>query len=93
MSENEPKLVNGQLLAYNSVLKRVSFNEGKIFFLDAPGGTGKTFVTNLILAKIRSQRKIASAVASSGIATTLIAGGRMGHSTFKEIVYAQFHCP
>lgn len=38
------------------------------FFLDAPGGTGKTFLLSLILAKIRSQQKIALAVASSGIA-------------------------
>lgn len=52
--QNEPKLVNDQLFAYNSVLNSVNFNEGKIFFLDAPGGTGKTFVTNLILAKVRS---------------------------------------
>ena len=65
--------------------------------MDAPGGTGKTFVTDLILAKIKCQGKIALAVASSGIAATLIAGGRMAHSTFKEKVYAQFQkivdCP
>ena len=28
-------------------MKSVSFNEGKLFFLDAPGGSGKTFETNL----------------------------------------------
>ncbi|CAB3233342.1 unnamed protein product [Arctia plantaginis] len=61
----------------------VLFNEGKIFFLDASGGTGKTFITNLILAKVRSQGKLALAVASSGIAATLLAGGRTAHSTFK----------
>ncbi|XP_048514974.1 LOW QUALITY PROTEIN: ATP-dependent DNA helicase pif1-like [Athalia rosae] len=46
-------------------------------------GTGKTFITNLILAKVRSQGKLALAVASSGIAATLLAGGRTAHSTFK----------
>ncbi|XP_071579754.1 uncharacterized protein [Temnothorax nylanderi] len=50
---------------------------------DAPGGTGKTFVISLILAKVRSQKKIAIAVASSGIAATLLSGGRTAHSTFK----------
>lgn len=40
-------------------------------------------MTNLILAKVRSQRKLAIAVASSGIAATLLTGGRTAHSTFK----------
>ncbi|XP_050065101.1 uncharacterized protein LOC126554025 [Aphis gossypii] len=38
---------------------------GGIYFLDAPGGTGKTFLISLILATIRSQNKIALALASS----------------------------
>ncbi|CAB3235853.1 unnamed protein product [Arctia plantaginis] len=83
ITENEPKLVNTQVTAYNRVMHSVLFNEGKIFFLDASGGTGKTFITNLILAKVRSQGKLALAVASSGIAATLLAGGRTAHSTFK----------
>lgn len=52
-------------------------------FLDAPGGTGKTFLINLILATIRSRGQIALATASSGIAATLLQGGRTLHSTFK----------
>ncbi|GBP66695.1 hypothetical protein EVAR_79050_1 [Eumeta japonica] len=51
--------------------------------LDAPGGTGKTFVISLILAEIRSNNGIALAVASSGIAATLLDGGRTAHSVFK----------
>jgi ATP-dependent exoDNAse (exonuclease V) alpha subunit len=51
--------------------------------LDAPGGTGKTFLISLILAKIRSNNGIALAVASSGIAATLLDGGRTAHSAFK----------
>ena len=46
-------------------------------------GTGKTFLINLLLANIRSQNKIALAVASSGIAATLLEGGRTSHSAFK----------
>lgn len=37
-----------------------------MFFLDAPGGTGKTFLIKLILAEIRSQNHIALALTSSG---------------------------
>lgn len=38
---------------------------------------------NLLLANIRSKGEIALAVASSGIAATLLHGGRTVHSTFK----------
>lgn len=52
-------------------------------FLDAPGGTGKTFVIKLLLAFVRQKGEIALAVASSGIAATLIPGGRTAHSALK----------
>ena len=54
-----------------------------MLFLDAPGDTDKTFLINLILAKLRLEGKIALASASSGIAATLLTGGRTLHSTFK----------
>ncbi|GFV90791.1 ATP-dependent DNA helicase [Trichonephila clavipes] len=53
------------------------------FFLDAPGGTGKTFLIRLILATVRSKNDIALALASSGIAATLLPGGRTAHSALK----------
>ena len=56
---------------------------GGVFFLDAPGGTGKTFLLNTVLATIRSRCEIALATASSGIAATLLCGGRTLHSRFK----------
>ena len=52
-------------------------------FVDGPGGTGKTFLYNLILATIRKDNDIAIAVASSGIASLLLPGGRTAHSRFK----------
>jgi len=51
-------------------------------FIDAPGVTGKTFLLNLILAKIHISGT-AIALSSSGIAATLLHGGRTAHSTFK----------
>ena len=38
---------------------------------------------NLILASVRNEGEIALAIASSGIAATLLAGGRTAHSTFR----------
>ncbi|GBO99337.1 hypothetical protein EVAR_91868_1 [Eumeta japonica] len=64
---------------YETLMQAVDNNTGGLFFLDAPGGTGKTFVI-LILATIRSRCDIALALASSGIAATLLDGGRTAHS-------------
>ena len=52
-------------------------------FVDAPGGTGKTYCFNAILSAARAEGKIALAVASSGIAAILLEGGRTLHSRFK----------
>lgn len=82
--ENQMKLlIAEQKIAFDTIMRKLESNEGGIFFLDAPGGTGKTFVLNLILAAIRSKNEIALAVASSGIASTLLSGGRTAHSAFK----------
>ena len=70
--------------AFNKMLMEGTDEMGNnILFLDAPGGTGKTYLINLILAKIRADNGIALATASSGIAATLLQGGRTLHSTFK----------
>ncbi|GFW30752.1 ATP-dependent DNA helicase [Trichonephila clavipes] len=50
---------------------------------DAPGDTGKTFLNSIILATIKSQNNIALAIVSSGIAATLLDGGRTAHSALK----------
>uniref|UniRef100_A0A182PUC4 ATP-dependent DNA helicase n=1 Tax=Anopheles epiroticus TaxID=199890 RepID=A0A182PUC4_9DIPT len=54
-----------------------------LFFLDGPGGTGKSFLLEKILANTRRHGKIAIATASSGIAALLLTGGKTVHSTFK----------
>jgi PIF1-like helicase len=56
-----------------------------MFFLDGPGGTGKTFVENLLLAYVRSHNGlgVALAVASSGIASLLLMNGRTAYSRFR----------
>ena len=83
IKEKESKLTPDQNTVYNNVIDSVNTNSGKAFFLNAPVGTGKTFLINLSLAKIRSQNYIAIAVALSGIASTILSSGRIAHSTFK----------
>jgi len=83
VAHNAALLTIDQRDVYDSFCTMVDRNQGGLMFLDAPGGTGKTFLINLILARIRSEGKIALATASSGIAATLLTGGRTLHSTFK----------
>ncbi|XP_044591373.1 uncharacterized protein LOC123269604 [Cotesia glomerata] len=83
VAENVPKLNLEQKKVYSKILNSIISNSEQLYFLDAPGGTGKTFLINLLLSKIRSENKIAIAVASSGIAATLIDGGKTAHSAFK----------
>ncbi|CAN0874975.1 ATP-dependent DNA helicase PIF1 [Linum grandiflorum] len=72
-----------QKAAHDAILSSIQKDEGKLFFLYGHGGTGKTFLYNCIVAKVRSLRKIALVVASSGIAATLLPGGVTAHSRFK----------
>lgn len=69
--------------AYTKILESIEREQGKIFFLSGPGGTGKTFVYNTICHKVRSEAWVIIVVASSGIAALLIIGGRTAHSVFK----------
>ncbi|GFS84158.1 hypothetical protein TNCV_2365311 [Trichonephila clavipes] len=80
---NLPQLILEQRIAYDRIMRAITEQSGGLFFIDAPGGTGKTFLLSLILATIRSQNNIALAIASFGIAATLLDGGRTTHSALK----------
>ena len=54
----------------------------RVIFVDGPGGYGKTQLLRVILAYVRSCRKIALAVATSGIAARNMPGGSTAHSMF-----------
>ncbi|XP_074315582.1 uncharacterized protein LOC141651784 [Silene latifolia] len=60
----------------------VSSGKGGLMFLYGHGGTGKTFLYSTISARLRADSKIVLNVASSGIATLLLPGGRTAHSRF-----------
>lgn len=83
LQENITDMNQQQKNAYDTIMHAVNTETGAIYFLDAPGGTGKTYLVSLILATIRSNGNIALAIASSGIAATLLEGGRTAHSALK----------
>ena len=78
------QLNNDQRNIYNTIIQAYHKEINQtVFFVDGPGGYEKTFLFNIILAKVRSESNIAIAVASSGIASLLLTGGRTAHSRFK----------
>lgn len=56
---------------------------GGAYFLDEPDGIGKTFLYHALLAYVRFRGMVTIAVAMSGVAASLLPGGRMAHSRFK----------
>ncbi|KAG5551811.1 hypothetical protein RHGRI_010040 [Rhododendron griersonianum] len=77
------KLNSDQTRAYREILQAVRKNDGTCFFIDGPGGTGKTFLYRALLATIRSTKSIALATATSGVAPSILPNGRTAHSRFK----------
>ena len=51
-----------QRSAYDEIMATVYSKQGGLFFVDGPDGTGKTFLYRALLAKLRSQDKLAMAI-------------------------------
>jgi hypothetical protein len=72
-----------QRAGFDLIMNHVEKKVGHVFFVDGPGGTGKTYLYKALIAKVRSMNLIAIATASSGIAASIMPGGRTAHSRFK----------
>nr|KAJ0215911.1 hypothetical protein LSAT_V11C300113940 [Lactuca sativa] len=75
-------LTDEQRNIFLDIMAKVKNNKGGVFFIYGYGRTGKTFLWKTISAAIRSQGEIVLNVASSGIASLLLTGGRTAHSRF-----------
>jgi hypothetical protein len=76
---------DGQKIVFHVIMESVVTNQGKLIFVDGPGGIGKTYLWKAVTTKIWSEGKIVLAVASCEITALLLVGGRTTHS--------QFHIP
>jgi ATP-dependent DNA helicase PIF1 len=72
-----------QRSAYDEIMAVVCSKQAGLFFVDGPGGTGKTFLYRALLAKLRSQDKLVVATATSEVTAAIMPGGRTTHSRFK----------
>ncbi|KAI7727414.1 hypothetical protein M8C21_025563, partial [Ambrosia artemisiifolia] len=72
-----------QKRAFDEIMRHINHAIPAVFFIDGPGGTGKTFLYKALLAEVRSHGHVALATASSGAAANNMPGGRTAHSRFK----------
>ncbi|XP_019096484.1 PREDICTED: uncharacterized protein LOC104767969 [Camelina sativa] len=75
-------LTDEQKLIYDQITEAVFNRQGGVFFVYGFGGTGKTFLWSTLSAAVRCRGEIILNVASSGIASLLLPGGRTAHSRF-----------
>ncbi|XP_074271087.1 uncharacterized protein LOC141595011 [Silene latifolia] len=69
--------------AFTTIMGHIQSSKPGAFFIDGPGGTGKTFLYKALYAEVRMMGEIFLPTASSGIAAANIPGGRTTHSQFK----------
>ena len=81
--EHIGKLNADQKKAFDTVIQAVEAKRDKVFFLQGPAESGKTFVYSTICHYLRANGKIVLCCASSGIAALLLPGGRTSHSRFR----------
>ncbi|XP_073042457.1 uncharacterized protein [Primulina eburnea] len=77
------KLNKEQQNAYDKIIECLDSVRSGLFFVNGPGGTGKTFLYRALLATVRKRNLIALATATSGVAASILPGGRTAHSRFK----------
>ena len=73
--EDKVAMMNqAQKAVFQEIIKSVQNNSGRLFAIDAPGGTGKTFLLSTLLEQVRKSGKVAVATALTGIASILLPG-------------------
>ncbi|XP_072060277.1 uncharacterized protein [Arachis hypogaea] len=76
------QMTTEQRNVYDQVIEATNSDNGRIFFLYGYGSTGKIFLWRTLSAALRSKDEIVLTVASSGITSLLLLGGRTAHSRF-----------
>ncbi|XP_076933119.1 uncharacterized protein LOC143598914 [Bidens hawaiensis] len=70
---------NEQRGVYNEIMSAFIDKKGGVYFVYGYGSTGKTYLWKTLSASIRSKGEVVLNVASSGIASLLLEGGRTAH--------------
>jgi len=84
--ENYSKATEEQKHVIDAVINVIICNDpetSRMFYLDAPAGCGKTYVQETLRSYMRSQGRRCIVACYTGIAASLIDGGRTLHNVFK----------
>ncbi|XP_065316121.1 uncharacterized protein LOC135924917 [Gordionus sp. m RMFG-2023] len=83
--ERISKLNRLQKYAFDLIIQAIELeNIPEIyFFVDGPGGSGKTYLYNTLMCYIRAKNQIVLPFATTGISSILLNGGRTIHCGFK----------
>ena len=68
--------------AFDGVIAALESQSSAMFFIDGPGGSGKSFLFEALLHHVRGRGEVGIACAWSGLAATLLPGGRTVSSRF-----------
>lgn len=83
-------IVNAVVNSNDSALANTNNN---LYFLDAPAGSGKTFLTKSIIKFLRSHHnKVVLNVVSTGIAASLMEKGFTSHKMFAIPIFQEYSC-
>ena len=78
------KLNLGQRQAFDAIVAALdtpsTSRRGRAFYVDGPGGSGKTFLYETLTRLVHGRGEVALACAMSGIAATLLPGGTTAHA-------------
>ena len=82
---NYPLLNKDQQQVFNDIKDLIvtKNKDGLLIFLDAPGGTGKTFTLNVLVTSMITENLKVATSAASGIGATLLFLGQTTHHRFK----------
>ncbi|XP_065321868.1 ATP-dependent DNA helicase pif1-like [Gordionus sp. m RMFG-2023] len=83
--ERISKLNRLQKYAFDLIIQAIELENipERYFFVDGPGGSGKTYLYNTLMCYIRAKNQIVLPFATTGIFSILLKGGRTIHSGFK----------
>ena len=72
-----------QQRVFDAILEAAHVVRKTFFFIDGPGGTGKTTIIKKVITKLRSEGKVVQVCASTTLAATLYENATTAHSLFK----------
>ena len=75
-------MYEAQAAAFEAIISALQKTETSIFFIDGPGGSGRSFLFDALIHHTRGQGKLPIACAWSGIAAALLINGRTVSSRF-----------